>query len=62
VNKGLIDIQTPEIWLRGKGYPHPAPVNVRATAGYVRAARKRGEASPGFLCVIDCEKGCADGD
>lgn len=56
VNKGLIDIQTPEIWFESKGTPTPPLLMFAQLLVYVRAARKRGEAIPGFLCVIDREK------
>ena len=56
VNKGLIDIQTPEIWFEAKEAPTPPLLMFAQLLVYVRAARKRGEAIPGFLCVIDREK------
>ncbi|MCX7299885.1 MAG: hypothetical protein NTX73_05825 [Rhodobacterales bacterium] len=56
VNKGLIDIQTPEIWFEAKEAPSPPLLMFAQLLVYVRAARKRGEAIPGFLCVIDREK------
>ena len=56
VFKGLVDIQTPEIWFEAKGAPTPPLLMFAQLLTYVRAARKRGEAVPGFLCVIDREK------
>lgn len=56
VNKGLVDIQTPEIWFEAKESPTPPLLMFAQLLVYVRAARKRGEAIPGFLCVIDREK------
>jgi hypothetical protein len=56
VNKGLVDIQTPEIWFEAKDTPTPPLLMFAQLLTYVRAARKRGEAIPGFLCVIDREK------
>jgi hypothetical protein len=56
VFKGLVDIQTPEIWFEAKEAPTPPLLMFAQLLTYVRAARKRGEAIPGFLCVIDREK------
>lgn len=56
VFKGLVDIQTPEIWFEAKESPTPPLLMFAQLLTYVRAARKRGEAIPGFLCVIDREK------
>ena len=56
VFKGLVDIQTPEIWFEAKEAPTPPLLMFAQLLVYVRAARKRGEAIPGFLCVIDREK------
>jgi hypothetical protein len=56
VNKGLVDIQTPEIWFEAKEAPTPPLLMFAQLLVYIRAARKRGEAIPGFLCVIDREK------
>ena len=56
VFKGLVDIQTPEIWFEAKEIPNPPLLMFAQLLTYVRAARKRGEAIPGFLCVIDREK------
>jgi hypothetical protein len=54
--KGLVDIQTEEIWFEAKDAPTPAIVMFGQLLVYVRAAKKRGEAIPAFLCVIDREK------
>ena len=56
VFKGLVDIQTPEIWFEAKESPTPPLLMFAQLLVYVRAARRRGEAIPGFLCVIDREK------
>ena len=56
VNKGLVDIQTAEIWFEAKEPSTPPLLMFAQLLVYVRAARKRGEAIPGFLCVIDREK------
>ncbi len=56
VFKGLVDIQTPEIWFEAKEAATPPLLMFAQLLVYVRAARKRGEAIPGFLCVIDREK------
>lgn len=57
VNKGLVDIQTSEIWFEAKEAPTPPLLMFAQLLVYVRAAHKRGEPIPGFLCVIDREKG-----
>lgn len=56
VHKGLVDIQTPEIWFEAKESPKPPLLMFAQLLVYVRAAYKRGEAIPGFLCVMDREK------
>lgn len=56
VFKGLVDIQTPEIWFEAKEAATAPLLMFAQLLVYVRAARKRGEAIPGFLCVIDREK------
>lgn len=56
VNKGLVDIQTNEIWFEAKDASTPPLLMFAQLLVYVRAARKRGEPIPGFLCVIDREK------
>ena len=54
--KGLVDIQTNEVWFEAKEASTPPIVMFAQLLVYVRAARKRGEAIPGFLAVIDREK------
>lgn len=54
--KGLVDIQTEEIWFEAKDAPTPPIVMFGQLLVYVRAAKKRGEAIPAFLAVIDREK------
>lgn len=56
VNKGLVDIQTLEIWFEAKDAPTPPLLMFAQLLTYVRAAHKRGEPIPGFLCVMDREK------
>ena len=56
VFKGLVDIQTPEIWFEAKEAATPPLLMFAQLLVYVRSARKRGEAIPGFLGVIDREK------
>ena len=56
VHKGLVDIQTDEIWFEAKEAPTPPLLMFAQLLVYVRAAYKRGEAIPGFLCVNDREK------
>lgn len=55
-SKNLVDIQTDEVWFEAKDAPTPAIVMFAQLMFYVRAARKRGEAIPAFLAVIDREK------
>jgi hypothetical protein len=54
--KGLIDIRTDEIWFEAKEAPTAPLLMFAQLLVYVRAERKRGEAIPGFLAVIDREK------
>lgn len=54
--KGLVDIQTEEVWFEAKEAPTPPIVMFAQLMFYVRASRKRGEAVPAFLAVIDREK------
>ena len=54
--KGLVDIQTEEVWFEAKETPTPPIVMFGQLLVYVRAAKKRGEAIPAFLAVIDREK------
>jgi hypothetical protein len=56
VNKGLVDIQTEEIWFEAKGVPTPSIVMFGQLLVYIRAARKKGEHIPAFLAVFDREK------
>lgn len=56
VFKGLVDIQSPEIWFEAKEAATPPLLMLAQLLVYVRAARKRGEPIPGFLGVIDREK------
>lgn len=56
VFKGLVDIQTKEIWFEAKEAATPPVVMFGQLMVYVRAAHKRGEPIPGFLAVIDREK------
>lgn len=55
-HKGLVDIQTEEVWFEAKDAPTPPIVMVAQLMFYVRAAKKRGEPIPAFLAVIDREK------
>lgn len=54
--KGLVDIQTEEIWFEAKEVSTPPIVMFAQLLVYVRASRKRGEAIPAFLAVIDRDK------
>lgn len=54
--KGLVDIQTEEVWFEAKEAPTPPIIMFGQLLVYVRAAKKRGEAIPAFLAVIDREK------
>ncbi|WP_454884017.1 hypothetical protein [Sphingomonas oryzagri] len=54
--KGLVDIQTEEIWFEAKDAPTPSIIMFGQLLVYVRAAKKRGEPIPAFLAVIDREK------
>ena len=54
--KGLVDIQTEEVWFEAKDAPTPSIVMFGQLLVYIRAAKKRGEAIPAFLAVIDREK------
>lgn len=55
-NKGLVDIQTEEVWFEAKGAATSPVIMFSQLLFYVRAARKRGEHIPPFLAVIDREK------
>lgn len=54
--KGLIDIQTEEIWFEAKEAATSPIVMFTQLLFYVRDARKKGERIPPFLAVIDREK------
>jgi hypothetical protein len=54
--KGLVDIQTKEVWFEAKEAPTPPIIMFGQLLVYVRAARKRGEPIPAFLAVIDRDK------
>ncbi len=54
--KGLIDIQTEELWFESKSAPTPPVLMFAQLLFYVRDARKKGEPIPPFLAVIDREK------
>lgn len=54
--KGLVDIQTEEVWFEAKAVSTPPIIMFAQLFFYVRAARKRGEPIPAFLAVIDREK------
>jgi len=54
--KGLVDIQTEEVWFEAKAVSTPPIVMFAQLFFYVRAAKKRGEPIPAFLAVIDREK------
>ncbi len=55
-HKGLVDIQTEEVWFEAKDAPTPPIIMIAQLMFYVRAAKKRGEPIPAFLAVIDREK------
>lgn len=55
-SKNLVDIQTEEIWFEAKDAPKPSIEMFAQLLFYVRAARRRGEAVPAFLVVIDRAK------
>lgn len=54
--KGLIDIQTEEIWFEAKSTAVAPVLMFAQLLFYVRDARKKGENIPPFLAVIDREK------
>jgi hypothetical protein len=55
-SKNLVDIQTQEVWFEAKDAPTPSIIMFAQLLFYIRAAKKRGEAVPAFLSVIDREK------
>jgi hypothetical protein len=56
VQKGLIDIQTKEIWFEAKHSLTPPAAMFAQLLSYVNAAHKKGEHIPPFLAVFDREK------
>ncbi len=54
--KGLVDIQTKEVWFEAKEASTPPIIMFAQLLVYVRAAQKRGEPIPAFLAVIDRTK------
>lgn len=54
--KGLVDIQTEEIWFEAKEAATSPILMFTQLLFYVRDARKKGEQIPPFLAVIDREK------
>ncbi len=54
--KGLVDIQTKEVWFEAKEASTPPIIMFAQLLVYVRAAQKRGEPIPAFLGVIDRTK------
>lgn len=56
VSKNLVDIQTQEIWFEAKAVSTPPILMFAQLMFYIRAAKKRGEAIPAFLAVIDRDK------
>ncbi len=55
-SKNLVDIQTQEIWFEAKAVSTSPIVMFGQLLFYIRAAKKRGEAIPAFLSVIDRDK------
>lgn len=55
-SKNLIDIQTQEVWFEAKAASTPPVIMFAQLLFYIRDARKRGGAIPGFLAGIDREK------
>jgi hypothetical protein len=54
--KGLIDIQTDEVWFEAKESPTPIASMFAQLLWYVKKARDEGETIPPFLSVVDREK------
>jgi hypothetical protein len=54
--KGLVDIQSEEIWFEAKGGVATPAVMFAQLLFYLRDARRRGDHIPAFLAVIDREK------
>ena len=55
-SKNLVDIQTQEIWFEAKAISTSSMVMFGQLLFYIRAAKKRGEALPAYLSVIDRDK------
>jgi hypothetical protein len=55
-HKGLVDIQSEEIWFEAKGGVSSPVVMFAQLLFYLRDARRKGEHIPAFLAVIDREK------
>lgn len=56
VRKGLIDIQTDEIWFEAKDKPQSTYAMFTQLLHYVNSAIKKGDPAPPFLAVIDTQK------
>jgi hypothetical protein len=56
VSKGLIDIQTDEIWFEAKDKPQSTYAMFTQLLHYVNSAIKKGNVVPPFLAVIDTHK------
>ncbi|MEF9958283.1 MAG: hypothetical protein RR767_13955 [Acinetobacter sp.] len=56
VSKGLIDIQTDEIWFEAKDKPQSTYAMFTQLLHYVNSAIKKGNTPPPFLAVIDTHK------
>jgi hypothetical protein len=56
VSKGLVDIQTDEIWFEAKDKPKSTYEMFTQLLHYVHYAFKKGEKAPPFLAVIDTKK------
>ena len=56
VTKGLIDIQTDEIWFEAKDKPQSTYAMFTQLLHYVNSAIKKGNVVPPFLAVIDTHK------
>lgn len=54
--KGLVDIQTDEIWFEAKDKPKSTYEMFAQLLHYVKAAHDKGETIPPFLSVIDTDK------
>ena len=54
--KGLVDIQTQEVWFEAKEVSTPPILMFAQLLFYVRDARRKGEPIPAFLSAIDREK------